>query len=197
MDIYSATLSGFSEKRGVLYGAFLQVVLGSIFLSLCAKVAIPLSPVPLTFQTLGVFLLAIMLGGRRAGLAGLLYLFQASVGLPILASGVADPLWMVGPRAGYLFAFPIAAYVVGMLACKKKDSSLWVMFSIFCGQLVIYSLGVFFLSRFTGFKMGVTLGVLPFLPLAGLKLLMASSMGGLYFHFRKKWSSLSLREREW
>jgi len=188
MDIFIETTPVFSEKTKAFSKTLLQVVLGSVFLALCSKVSIPMQPVPMTLQTLGVFLLAIMMGGRNAGLAGLLYLVQATVGLPVLANGISDPLWMVGPTAGYLFGFPIAAYVIGTLAHKKKDSSLWVMFSIFCGQLVIYSLGVLFLSRFVGFKMGMTLGVLPFLPLAGFKLLLASSMSGLYLRFKKRFA---------
>ena len=187
MNIYTETTPVFSKKAQLLCKSFLQVVLGSVFLALCSKISIPMQPVPMTFQTLAVFFLAITLGGKKAGLAGLVYLFQASIGLPVLATG-ANPLWMVGPTAGYLVAFPLAAYIAGTLVDKKKDSSLWVLFSIFCGQVVIYALGTLFLSRLIGFKMAVTLGVLPFLPLAGLKLLIASSVSGLYLRLMKKFS---------
>jgi biotin transport system substrate-specific component len=187
MDIFIETTPVFSEKAPSFCKSLLQVVLGSFFLALCAKVTIPMQPVPLSLQTLGVFILAMMIGGRKAGLAGLLYLAQATVGLPVLAAG-ANPLWMFGPTAGYLVAFPIAAYVIGTLVEKKSDSSLWVMFSIFCGQLIIYILGALFLSRLIGMKMAVSLGVLPFLPLAGFKLILATSMSGLYLRIKKKFA---------
>jgi len=189
MDILIDTMSLSSEKTKVFFKSLLKVVLGSLFLALCAQVSIPMQPVPMTLQTLGVFLLAIMLGGKHAGLAGLLYLVEATVGLPVLANGISNPLWMIGSNAGYLLAFPIAAYVIGTVAYKKKTSSLWVMFSIILGQLIIYSMGVLFLSRFVGFKMAFTLGVLPFLPLAGVKLLLTSAISGFYLRFKQKYGS--------
>ena len=187
MDIFIETTPVFSEKTRAFSKSLLQVVLGSIFLALCAKVTIPMQPVQLSLQTLGVFLLAMMVGGRNAGLAGLLYLVYATAGLPVLAAGV-NPLWIFGPTAGYLVAFPIAAYVMGTMIEKKNDSSLWVMFSIFCAQMIIYTLGSLFLSRLIGMKMAVTLGVLPFLPLAGFKLILATSMSGLYLRLKKKFA---------
>lgn len=188
MDIFIETTPVYTEKTRAFCKSLLQVVLGSAFLALCSQIAIPLQPVPLTLQTLGVFLLAIMLGGKKAGAAGLLYLVEATIGLPVLANGAVNPLWIFSPTAGYLLAFPVAAYVVGTLCKRKRGSSLWVMLSIFCGQLMIYALGVLFLSRFVGLKMGITLGVIPFLPLAGVKLLVASSLSGLYLRLKEKFA---------
>ena len=183
MNLFTETVPVFSNRARVVCKSLLQVVLGSFVLALCARVTIPMHPVPMTLQTLGVFLLGITLGGRLAGLAGLLYLIQATIGLPVLAAGV-NPLWMFGPNAGYLLAMPLAAYLIGTMVKKNQNSSLWTMLSIFCGQLIIYTLGALLLSRIVGFKMAMMLGVLPFLPLAVLKLLLASSITRLYLRLK-------------
>lgn len=185
METYLEITPSFSKRAGGVCQFLFQVVLGSLFLTLCAKATIPIQPVPMTLQTLGVFLLAIFMGGKKASLATLFYLVQATLGAPVLAEGV-NPLWIVGPNAGYLLAFPCAAYVIGMLIKKKGTSSAWLIFSILSGQLVIYFFGALFLSRFVGFKMSMALGVFPFLPLAGLKLFIAALLSGLYFRFQER-----------
>ena len=187
MQVYIETTPCMSERSRIFWITAAQVFLGSLFFAACAQISIPLQPVPLSLQTLAVFLLAIMQGGKKASLSVLLYLVECSMGLPFLAGGAINPLWILGTNAGYLLAFPVAAYVVGKLVeMKENPSALWVMISIFCGQLIIYSLGVAFLSRFIGLKMSFYLGVLPFLPLAGLKLIVASSLSGLWVRWKHR-----------
>ena len=103
----------------IKYKLAFEIVLGSFFLIACSKISIPAQPIPYTFQELGIFLLAMTQGGKKAGFATLLYLIWATVGMPVLAYG-SDPLWILGPRAGYLLAFPLAAFVVGTLLEKKE-----------------------------------------------------------------------------
>jgi len=163
----------------------LQVVVGSLFLAFCAQIAIPMHPVPMTLQTLGVFLLGISLGGRKAGLAVLLYLVEATMGLPVLARGMMNPLWILGPTAGYLLSWPLVAYVVGTLVKRNQERILWVMTSLFCGQVINYSLGVLFLCRLVNLKVAISVGVIPFMPIAAFKLVLASLLSGLYLRFKR------------
>jgi biotin transport system substrate-specific component len=72
-------------------------------------------PVPITAQTLGVMLAGAVLGARRAGMALLLFLVLVAVGLPLLAGGRGGLAAFVSPSAGFLVAFPVAAWVVGRL----------------------------------------------------------------------------------
>jgi len=149
-----------------------QVVLGSLFLVLCSYISIPLSPVPLSFQNLAIFILAIGMGGKRSASSVLLYLAYATVGLPVLAGGLSDPLWMIGVKAGYFIGFPIAAYVIGKLT-EKRRTPLWTLFSVFCGHLIIYFLGVSVLSYFIGLSMAIQFGFVPFILVAILKAVIA------------------------
>lgn len=72
--------------------------------------------VPYTLQMFGIFLAAAVLGAKRGSLAVLLYLAVATAGVPIFAQGAAGPGVWTGVTGGYLVAFPIAAFLVGLAA---------------------------------------------------------------------------------
>lgn len=156
----------------------IQVIMGSIFLAVLAQFSIPLpfTPVPLSLQTLGVALLAIGLGPRKAALAVVGYLAQATFGLPVLAGGLADPLWMLTPRAGYLIGFVAAAFVTGSLLKKVKTRGLiktWLILSL--NETTILLLGSLWLAFFVGFDHALAMGVLPFIPGAIAKITLATT----------------------
>lgn len=71
--------------------------------------------VPITLQTFGVLHAGAVLGARRGALAVLLYLAVGAVGLPVFANGGAGVAPFVGPSAGYLIAFPLAALLCGAI----------------------------------------------------------------------------------
>ncbi len=186
MEVLVESTPVFSEKTKARSWTLMQVVLGSLFLAACAQITIPLYPIPLTMQTLGIFFLAAVQGGKKASYSALLYLGLITVGLPILAGGLSNSLWFTLPQVGYLFAFPIAAFVIGKLIHSKKNASpLWILGSILVGQAIIYTLGVAGLTRFLSIKESMMVGVVPFIPLAGIKILIASSLGGLWLRWKR------------
>src|ERR1700691_4997118 len=67
------------------------------------------TPVPITGQTLGVMLGGTPLGGRRAGLALLLYMAAGIIGVPWFAHHTSG---YVGSNFGYLIGFVIAGSVL-------------------------------------------------------------------------------------
>ncbi|KRE37712.1 BioY protein [Janibacter sp. Soil728] len=71
--------------------------------------------VPITAQSLGVMLAGAILGGRRGGLAVLLFLALVALGLPLLAGGRGGLGVFAGPSVGYLIGYPIAAFGVGVM----------------------------------------------------------------------------------
>jgi biotin transport system substrate-specific component len=91
----------------------------SLFIAICAQIAVllPLSPVPMTLQPLAILLVGAALGARRGAAATSLYLLEGAMGLPVFAQAKAGAFWLVaGPTAGYLLAFPVAAFVIGWFA---------------------------------------------------------------------------------
>ena len=167
-----------SRTYPTLLWAF-HVLLGGLFLMGCSQVEVLIGPIPVTLQTLGIFLLALFQGGQKAALSTCLYLGAATVGLPVLSGWSVNPLWMIGPCAGYLVAFPIAAFLIGKVAAfQKKPSYVWLIFSIVVGQVVIYLLGVSWLAIQIGIHTAVWSGLVPFLWPALLKVVCAASLKG-------------------
>src|SRR5208282_6858670 len=106
------------EARSSLAGIAARVLLANAVLIACSKIAIPLpwTPVPLTLQTFGVLLIAVLFGARASVLAALLYLVEGAAGLPVFQPfGAPAAARFFGPTAGFLLAFPVAAFVAGRL----------------------------------------------------------------------------------
>lgn len=82
--------------------------------------AIPVGPVgvPITLQTLAIALTAMILGPWRGFAATALYLIVGFAGLPVFAGGASGLGALAKPSAGYLLAFPLAAFLIGWLARK-------------------------------------------------------------------------------
>ncbi len=155
------------------------VLLGTAAVALLAQVRIPLpfTPVPITGQTLGVLLIAAVLGARL-GMASLeLYLAGGLAGLPFFTGGASGLAHLTGPTGGFLAGFLAAALVVGALAERGWTRSWQKTAALFAlGSLVIYICGAAYLSIFTGLRQALLIGVLPFLPGDLLKAILAAAL---------------------
>ena len=58
MEVFIESTLAFSTKTKSRAWTAFQVLIGSLFLAACSQISIPLYPVPMTMQTLGVFTLA-------------------------------------------------------------------------------------------------------------------------------------------
>ena len=159
-----------SRTYGRLVDALL-VVLFSGFVALSARVALPLpfTEVPLTGLTLGVLFTGAVLGSRRGAAALVLYLLEGVAGLPVFAPSAVLPPGLgrlLGPTGGYLLASPLAAAVVGALAGRGWDRKVSSMaLAMLLGNVVIYAIGVLWLTRFTGdLWLALVRGLFPFIP---------------------------------
>lgn len=92
----------------------------AVFAALISAMAltppIPLGPIPITLQTLGVSLAGLCLGPWRGFAAVALYLVVGAAGLPVFSGGAAGLGVLLGPTGGYLMSFPLAALVGGFVA---------------------------------------------------------------------------------
>jgi biotin transport system substrate-specific component len=165
----------------VVRGVVLALI-GSVLLTLSAKVQVPFYPVPMTMQTLVVLLLGMALGPRLGTAAVLLYLAEGAVGLPVFAGTPARGIgiaYMLGPTGGYLLGFVIAAGLTGWIVERRRD---WagLAAAVIGGTMMIYVPGVLWLSGFVGMDQAVALGVLPFLfgDLAKAALAMVLALSG-------------------
>lgn len=98
------------------------VIAFSLLTALSAQVSIPLTPVPITGQTFAVLLTGALLGSRLGALAMIVYLIEGASGLPFFTRGQSGWHYLVlSPTAGYLFSYPLAAFVTGYLAERGWD----------------------------------------------------------------------------
>lgn len=155
---------------------------GSLVIAVCAQVSVPMLPVPVTLQTFGVLLVAMTLG-RRLGVAAVgLYLLEGAAGLPVFAGGVGGAARLVGPTAGYLAGFVLAAALVGWLADRGWARKFGVALgAMLVGDAVILFCGATWLALETGAAGGdpvaaFAFGFSPFVPGALVKSAAAAAL---------------------
>lgn len=152
----------------------------SLLTAAAAQVVVPLpfTPVPLTGQTFAVLLTGALLGPRLGALAMLAYLAEGAAGLPFFRAGSGGVAHLAGPTAGYLVAFPAAAYVTGLLAERGWDRRfLPAAAAMALGSLVILAGGWAWLAlMFRGGADAFRLGVAPFLLGDVLKIALAAAV---------------------
>ena len=123
---------------------FLITILGSILLTISAKVKIPFYPVPMTMQTFAVLLMGIAFGWRIGVATVSLYLFEGLIGLPIFAGtpekGVGL-IYFTGPTMGYLIGFLFATFIAGYL--NFKTNIFFIFIKLILSVSTIYIMGIF------------------------------------------------------
>jgi biotin transport system substrate-specific component len=154
--------------------AVVLAVIGSILLTISAKIQVPFWPVPMTMQTFVVLVLGVACGWRLAGATVLLYLGQGALSLPVFAGGGGLP-YMAGPTGGYLVGFLLAAVAVGWLAERGwARSAASTLAAMVVGTVIIFVCGVTWLSTLIGLPQAISVGVTPFLLSEAVKLAFAT-----------------------
>lgn len=156
-------------------GALILTASALIAISAQLSIHLPISPVPITGQTLAVLLLAATLGKRRGLAAVTLYLAEGAAGLPVFAGGKAGWAVIMGPTGGYLIGFAAATFLVGDLIQRGWDRNLWrTVLAMVLGNVVIYLAGLAWLSFFVQGSQVLALGLTPFLVGDALKISLAA-----------------------
>ena len=138
---------------------------GTVALSASSYISIPFWPVPVTMQTFAVLMVGALYGWRLGGITVLAWLLEAALGMPVLAGGKNGIAPFIGPTAGYLFAFPVGAMLMGWLAARGWNGAhpLRAFWAMLLSTTLIVLLGGAWLSALIGPAKGWQLGVLPFL----------------------------------
>ena len=141
------------------------IILGSIALTISAKIKIPFYPVPMTMQTFVVLFLGISLG-YKIGLASIgLYLFEGIIGLPVFSNSPEKGVGLIyftGPTMGYLIGFLSAGFLASKI--NNKDSFLLILGKLVIATSTIYLFGLLWLGMLIGWDKPIfDLGAKPFL----------------------------------
>ena len=135
-------------------------------------IPLPGSPVPVTLQLLFTFLAGGLLGSKNGVMSQFIYILLGAAGLPVFAGGTGGIGALVGPTAGYIYGFVIAAYISGM--GKKSFTNQLIYNSI--ALITVYKLGMAGLMINTGLNLtkAFSTGVLLFIPGDLLKVALAA-----------------------
>jgi biotin transport system substrate-specific component len=179
-----------------------RIATANVLLALCAHIVIPLpfTAVPITGQTFGVLLIAVMLGARRSAIAMVLYLLEGFVGLSVFQPlGLPGPARFLGPTAGYLISYPLAAFVTGWLveraasvrlprAVRSQPAGAALAGALLCGEAIIFLGGCAWLAfgMRLGWPAALQAGAIPFIPGEIIKMaLIVALMGGFALYRRE------------
>ena len=142
------------------------VIVFSLFIAACAQFTIHIGPIPITGQTFAVLLTGMLLGSRLGAAAVIAYLIEGAIGLPFFAGGGAGLVRFFGPTAGYLVAFPAAAFITGAFAEHGWDKRyVTAVAAMAIGSVVIFLGGWAWFAVLTNTPpvAAFKLAVLPFL----------------------------------
>lgn len=142
------------------------------------SVPMPLG-VPITLQTFIITLGAIILGAKRGAVATCIYILLGAFGLPIFSNFTGGWQIIVGPTGGFILSFPIMAYVIGRASALRTKHTCLLILGIFLGTVINFVCGVamFCLVTESSLLIGFTTCVLPFIPLAIIKAVLAYLIG--------------------
>ena len=153
------------NTQNTLIKSLLAIFVGSIILTISAKIKIPFYPVPMTMQTFVVLFLGVSFGYKIALATVGLYLLEGILGFPVFSNSPERGIgltYFTGPTMGYLIGFLFATFLAGYFNYNKN------IFYNFCKIILsvssIYILGVIWLGILIGWdKPLLELGVSPFL----------------------------------
>ena len=165
----------------------LIIILGSILLTISAKIKIPFYPVPMTMQTFVVLFLGIAFGYKIGVATVALYLIEGIMGIPVFSNspekGVGI-IYFTGPTMGYLIGFLFSAFLAGYLNLNKNIFI--IFFKLIFSVSFIYIFGLLWLGFLIGWEKPIfQLGAAPFLLAELFKILLLTILTKKIVNFKK------------
>ncbi|MEL6435815.1 MAG: biotin transporter BioY [Pseudomonadota bacterium] len=159
-----------------LTGFLLLALAGSLLIAVAGQIKVPFYPVPMTMQTLAVFMIAAAYGLRLGAATVALYLAQGAVGLPVFTGG-AGLAYMMGPTGGFLAGFLVAAIIIGYAVDRGWGANAFKLFgATLLGMIVLMGMGYAWLSGLIGTEKAWQFGVQPFMLGELTKVVLASAL---------------------
>jgi biotin transport system substrate-specific component len=160
----------FPRSTALIHATF--IVGGTLFIAALAQIAVPVpgSPVPVTGQTLAVYLIGTTYGARLGFATFATYLLAGVAGAPVFAAatgaashGIAR---LTGATGGYLIGMLVATFVLGALADRKADQKFKTSFpALTLGSAIVFAFGLIWLKTSLDLSWAATIsaGLTPFI----------------------------------
>ena len=175
------------NTQNQLVKSLILIFVGTLILTISAKIRIPFYPVPMTMQTFVVLFLGLSFGYKIALATVGLYLLEGILGFPVFSNspekgvGIA---YFTGPTMGYLIGFLTACYLASLI--KINDNYFLVFIKLILSVSTIYIFGVLWLGTLIGWdKPILELGVIPFLIAEFFKICLLTAISKKIIKLRK------------
>lgn len=160
----------FPRSSALTHATF--IVGGTLFIAALAQIAIPVpgSPVPVTGQTLAVYLIGTTYGARLGFATFATYLLAGIAGAPVFAASTGATnhglARITGATGGYLIGMLVASLVLGALADRKADQKFKTSFpALTLGSAIVFAFGLTWLKYSLDLSWAKTIssGLTPFI----------------------------------
>jgi len=119
----------------------LTVLAGTVLLAVAARVNIPLIPVPASFATMAVAVLAAAFGWRIGVATVLAYIVQGLMGLPVFSAGGGIG-YLASPTFGFIVGFLPMAALIGFAADSGLSRKLLPLIGVMLlGDIICLAFG--------------------------------------------------------
>ena len=178
------TKSIYNQK---LLKSLIVVFLGSLALTISAKLKIPFYPVPMTMQTFVVLFMGLAFGWRIGVLTISLYLLEGIMGLPVFAGTPEKGIGLIyftGPTMGYLIGFLAATFLAGYMNFQNNIFLNFAKLTLCVSTIYIF--GIIWLGILIGWDKPIfELGAAPFLLAELFKICLLTILTKIIINFRK------------
>ncbi len=130
------------------------------------------SGVPITLQTMAVFLVGALLSPLYAFATVSIWVMIGALGLPVFAKGASGFGVLGDYTGGYIFSFIIAAVFISLFKGKNNSFIRYIIVMTLATFLIIYPIGGYRAAMIFGldFKQSIDKLIVPFLPGAVVKI---------------------------
>lgn len=180
----SGLIDSTMPRQETLPGRIAISVAATLFVAACAHVSIPLffTPVPITLQTFAIILIGMTLGPVVGFSTMVLYLAEGAIGLPVFSpQGPGGLAHLLGPSAGFLFAYPLAAAAAGWIVRSLPQAASRFSRAILAGlgsSVITFALGAGWLAHLLHLDNAAvwSLAIAPFLGGEAIKITAAAGI---------------------
>ena len=160
----------FPRSTALTHATF--IVGGTLFIAALAQIAVPVpgSPVPVTGQTLAVYLIGTTYGARLGFATFATYLLAGIAGAPVFAASTGATSHglarITGATGGYLIGMLVSTFILGALADRKADQKFKTSFpALTLGSAIVFAFGLIWLKTSLDLSWAATIsaGLTPFI----------------------------------
>lgn len=119
----------------VLIGLFVAIM------AVCAWVSIPMVPIPVTLQTMGVFITASILGAKKGTVSIIIYILLGAIGLPVFSNFTGGFGVLLSHTGGFIIGFILITIITGFITEHFQSKIYTSIIAMTLGLVACYSIG--------------------------------------------------------